>query len=110
MWAFLVEQIGVDELGKERTAFVTIADDHIHHLIITGVAEGLGVGTVNERGAKQVRMKLALAEGAVGRLQIRLNLGADRLKALEHMAQRRGDRSAQVFRDLAFQLYAVRVW
>jgi hypothetical protein len=65
----VIQQIGVDQLAKNRFAFHLIPDDHAHHLVIAGKPERLGEGATKKRRAQKVWVQLPTAKGAVRRPQ-----------------------------------------
>ena len=57
----------IDQLRKGGRPLAPVIQHHIHHLVVTGIAQGLGIGTVHERRAEYERVDVALQSGLVKR-------------------------------------------
>ena len=77
----ILEKADVDDLGEERGAFVRIAQDHIHHLVITGIPERLVIGAIDKGRTEDQRVKKAFGKGAVDRTQLFIDFFADVVEA-----------------------------
>ena len=51
------EKADINDFSEKRSPFVGFAKDHIHHFIITSVAERLVISAVNKRGTEHEGME-----------------------------------------------------
>lgn len=103
----LAQEPGVDDLGEERAAFVRVAPDHVHHLVVAGVAERLGEGAVGERRAEDERVQLPPHVIAVRRQVLLLDAAGDALELLEQLVHAGDDRVRERPGHVLLQLQAV---
>ena len=102
-----IQEIDVQNLGKNRTAFAGISDHHVDHFVIPGVAQGFLKGAVHERSAQHQGMKLAFDVGSMGGLQMRFDFRASRLETLEQPVQQGHNGPLQCVEGLTLDLLAI---
>ena len=92
----------VDELGKQGIAFARVADNHVDHFIIAGVAKWFLEGAEKERRGQQQRMELALDVGPMRRLQVGIDPPTGLFKPFKLCLQHRQDGLLQFAYDAVF--------